>query len=68
MQDNEPLAFHTRKMNAAQAKHSMGEQELLSMVETLKMFEGTLQGQNSVAHVDQLNLSHKKLASDQLTW
>ena len=41
MQNNEPLAFHTRKMNAAQAKCSVGEQELLSLVETLKTFEGT---------------------------
>ena len=39
MQNNKPLAFYTRKLNSAQQKYTTGEQELLSIVETLKSFE-----------------------------
>ena len=45
MQNNKPLAFYTRKLNQAQSKYSTGEQELLSLVETLKSFENILMGQ-----------------------
>ena len=45
MQDNKPLAFYARKMNQAQSKYTTGEQELLSIVETLKAFESLLMGQ-----------------------
>ena len=36
MQKGKPLAFYTRKLNKAQSKYTTGEQELLSIVETLK--------------------------------
>ena len=39
MQNGKPLAFYTRKLNHAQSKYTTGEQELLSLVETLKSFE-----------------------------
>ena len=66
MQENKPLAFYTRKMNPAQAKYTTGEQELLSIVETLKSFENILMGQNLIVHTDHLNLLYKKLASARL--
>ena len=66
MQDNRPLAFYTRKLNQAQSKYSTGEQELLSIVETLKSFESILMGQNIVVHTDHLNLLYRKLASGRL--
>jgi len=39
MQKGRPLAFYTRKLNKAQSKYTTGEQELLSIVETLKEFQ-----------------------------
>ena len=66
MQENKPLAFYTRKMNPAQSKYTTGEQELLSIVETLKSFENILMGQKLVVHTDHLNLLYKKLASGRL--
>ena len=66
MQDNKPLAFYTRKLNNAQSKYTTGEQELLSIVETLKSFENILMGQKLVVHTDHLNLLYKNLASARL--
>ena len=39
MQNNKPIAFYSRKMDKAQRRYTTGEQELLSIVETLKEFE-----------------------------
>ena len=47
MQDHKPLAFYSRKMNGAQRRYTTGEQELLSIVETLKEFKNILLGQMS---------------------
>ena len=66
MQNDKPLAFYTRKMNPAQTKYTTGEQELLSIVETLKSFENMLMGQELIVHTDHLNLLYKKLASARL--
>ena len=66
MQNNKPLAFYTRKLNSAQSNYSVGEKELLSLVETLKSFENILMGQKLVVHTDHLNLLYKKLASARL--
>ena len=66
MQNDKPLAFYTRKLNSAQAKYSTGEQELLSIVETLKAFESILMGNRIIVHTDHLNLLYKKLASARL--
>ena len=44
MQGNKPLAFYTHKLNSAQARYTTGEQELLSIVEILRIFEGILMG------------------------
>ena len=62
MQNDKPLAFYTRKMNQAQQKYTTGEQELLSIIETLKSFENILMGQYIVVHTNHLNLLYKKLA------
>ena len=66
MQRQKPLAFYTRKMNNAQKRYTVGEQELLSIVETLKEFQNILIGQKIVVHTDHLNLLYKKLASNRL--
>jgi hypothetical protein len=36
IQEGKPLAFYSRKLNSAQTRYTTGEQELLSIVETLK--------------------------------
>ena len=41
-QNNRPLAFFSKKLNQAQQKYSVTEQELLAIVETLKEFKGML--------------------------
>jgi hypothetical protein len=42
MQDDKPLAFYRRKLNSAQKRYTTGEEELLSIVETLKEFRNIL--------------------------
>ena len=39
-------------MNQAQRNYTMGEQELSSIVETLKSFENILMGQQLIVHTD----------------
>ena len=44
VQEGKPLGFFTRKLNSAQRNYSVGEKELLSIVEGLKAFEGPCRG------------------------
>ena len=60
-QNNRPLAFFSRKLNTAQQKYSVTEQELLAIVETLKEFKGMLWGQTITVYTD-----HKNLMQDAL--
>jgi hypothetical protein len=66
MQNNKPLAFYSRKLNSAQQKYTTGEQELLSIVETLKEFRNILFGQRIVIHTDHKNILYRKLSSDRI--
>jgi hypothetical protein len=54
MQEGKPLAFYSRKLNSAQTCYTTGEQELLSIVETMKEFRYILLGQQVIVNTDYL--------------
>ena len=66
-QNNRLLVFFSRKLNTAQQKYSVTEQELLAIVETLKEFNGILWGQTITVYADHKNLMQDALGltSDQ---
>jgi RNase H-like domain found in reverse transcriptase/Reverse transcriptase (RNA-dependent DNA polymerase) len=66
MQDDRPLAFYSRKLNSAQKRYTTGEQELLSIVETLKEFKNMLLGQKLIVHTDHKNLLYQKMSTDRI--
>jgi hypothetical protein len=67
MQEGKMLAFYSRKLNSAKTRYTIGEQELLSIVETLKGFREILLGQQVIVHTDHLNILYDKLSSDRIT-
>jgi len=54
-QDGKPIAFHSRKLNPAQTRHTAAERELLSTVETLKEHRNMLLGQQIEVFTDHEN-------------
>jgi hypothetical protein len=66
-QDNKPIAFYSRKLNSAQKHYTTGEQELLSIVETLKEFRNILLGQKLIVNTDHMNILYGNLPNDRIT-
>ena len=66
MQDDRPLAFYSRKLNSAQKRYTTGEQELLSIVETLNQFKNILLGQKRIVQTDHKNLLYQKMSTDRI--
>ena len=66
MQEGRPLAFYSRKMTNAQKGYTTGEQELLSIVETLKEFRNILLGQKLIVHTDHKNILYHNLSNDRI--
>ena len=66
MQKGKPLAFYSRTLNSAQKSYTTGEQELLSIVETLKEFRTLLFGQKIVVHTDHKNILYGNLSNDRI--
>ncbi|MGH7955251.1 MAG: RNase H-like domain-containing protein [Gloeomargaritales cyanobacterium] len=46
-QNDKPLAFYSRKLNATQCRYTTTECELLSIVETLKEFKNSPRAENN---------------------
>jgi hypothetical protein len=66
MQENKPIAFYSRKMNSAQRNYTTGEQELLSIVETLREFRNILFGQKLIIHTDHKNIVYGNLSNSRI--
>jgi RNase H-like domain found in reverse transcriptase len=62
-QENQPLAFYSRKLNQAQLNYSTIKQELLSIVEILREFRDILLGHRIVIYTDHKNLSFANFTS-----
>ena len=58
-QNGKPLAFYSRKLNAAQKNYTTREKELISIVETLKEFNTILFGHEVIVYTDHKNLTHE---------
>ena len=64
-QDGKPLAY-TQKLNLAQKNYTVGEKELLGIVEGLKVFENVLRRMEIIVYTDHLNLLYAKNASQRM--
>ena len=67
MQNGAPVAFYSRKLNAAQRNYSIIAKELLSIVETLREYSTMLFGCKELhIHTDHCNLTFNKLTSQRV--
>ena len=66
VQEGKPLGFYTRKLNSAQMNYTVGEKELLGIVEGLKAFDGVVRGMDVTVHTDHLNLLYQNMPSQRM--
>jgi hypothetical protein len=65
-QDEKLIAFYSKKLNSAQQRYSTGEQELLSIVETLRKLRNIPLGYKIIVHTDQKKITYAKITSDRV--
>ena len=63
-QNNNPIAFFSRKLNPAQRRYTTTERELLAVVETLKEFRTILLGHKILVYTDHKNLTYTNFNTD----
>ena len=66
VQEGKPPDFYTRKLNNAQTNYTVGEKELLGIVEGMKAFKGMIRGYEVIIHNNHLNLLYKKLPNQRM--
>jgi hypothetical protein len=55
-QDTKPIAFYSRKLNKAQKNYTVGEREMLGLIETLREYRNILLGHDIILYTDHQNL------------
>jgi len=66
IQNNQPIALYSRKLNPNQANYTTTERELLSIMETLKEFRNILLGQKIKVCTDNKNLTYKTFSTERV--
>jgi hypothetical protein len=65
-EDEKPIAFYSRKLDSAQQRYTTGDQELLSIVESLREFRNILLGYKIIVHTDHKKLTYAESTSDRV--
>lgn len=67
VQDGKLLGFYTCKLNTKQHNYSVGERELVDLVDGGKAFDGIICAMNLTIHMDHPNLIYNRVPNQQMT-
>ncbi|KAG7336539.1 reverse transcriptase RNA-dependent DNA polymerase [Nitzschia inconspicua] len=66
LQDNKPVAFHSRKLTGAQSRYPIPDKEALAIVKVLTVFRSMLLGAQLHIKTDHMNLTRDDIKSQRL--